>query len=150
MVCFKFCQLETLACRTCLPISYDEPYTVGGCVKETGTEVRGSELPFSYLHPNSGVKVPRYDTRNVVPSDLRLWALLARPLLHMCICTHVRVVMSVMQIEGPITVNAIKSYLSLICLPVPTFNVNFLDQLPGFTIDIVSFPINPTMTLLNE
>ena len=54
----------------------------------------------------------------------------------MCICTHVRVVMSPMQIEGPITVNAIKSYLSLICLPVPTFNVNFLDQLPGFTIDI--------------
>ncbi len=133
-----------------VPYDSDELYAVGGCVKETGTEVRGSELPFSYLHPNSGVKVPRYDPRNVVPSDLRLRASRARPLLLMCICTHVRVVMYPMQIEGPITVNAIKSYLSLICLPVPTFNVNFLDQLPGFTIDIASFPINPTMTLLNE
>ena len=58
--------------------------------------------------------------------------------------------MSPMQIEGPITVNAIKSYLSLICLPVPTFNVNFLDQLPGFMIDIAMSPVRPFMTLLNE
>ena len=67
----------------------------------------------------------------------------------MCMCMGVCVWCVGWQITGPITVNAIKSYLSLICLPVPTFRFNFLDQLPGFTIDLEGDHMQPHVNLFN-